>query len=329
MPLPSALAVRLAKRGLISKTVSKDDKTNKNDLPRSQNNTTTEIEEEVIAENYDDQENQGNSINRINNNNIVINNDVEDDLDESDLKKRKFRGHPGCPNKYNVYHECTLFCKEHWKDGRKIPDARYLKRKAAMLSKHPLPSHWKEIYDPGTGRHYYWETDSDSVSWLPPSHPRAVISESAAYLREEQASSNRNRNREDIEEDEEINEEKSDYSSDDESDEELKRQEEKRRRKENEERKRSRGRIKTRENDLDPMDPASYSDIPRGGWSDGLSKGNEAKTGADVTAAGPLYQMRPYPNPGAVLRANAKSVPKALGLPKPPGTGDDENDDSS
>lgn len=45
----------------------------------------------------------------------------------------------------------------------------------------------------------------------------------------------------------------------------------------------------------------------RGGWSEGLNKGNEAKTGADVTASGPLYQMRPYPNPGAVLRANAEA----------------------
>lgn len=45
----------------------------------------------------------------------------------------------------------------------------------------------------------------------------------------------------------------------------------------------------------------------RGGWSVGLDKGAEAKTGVDTTAGGSLYQMRPYPNPGAVLRANAKS----------------------
>lgn len=53
--------------------------------------------------------------------------------------------------------------------------------------------------------------------------------------------------------------------------------------------------------------PKLYFYVYRGGWSEGLSKGNEAKTGADVTAAGPLYQMRPYPNPGAVLRANAEA----------------------
>ena len=48
----------------------------------------------------------------------------------------------------------------------------------------------------------------------------------------------------------------------------------------------------------------------RGTWSTGLPKQNEAKTGVDITASGPLYQMRPYPSPGAVLRANKKPPPK-------------------
>lgn len=56
---------------------------------------------------------------------------------------------------------------------------------------------------------------------------------------------------------------------------------------------------------LDPMDPASYSDIPRGTWSSGLNP-EERQAGADVTASGSLYQMRPYPNPGSVLQANKK-----------------------
>lgn len=58
------------------------------------------------------------------------------------------------------------------------------------------------------------------------------------------------------------------------------------------------------ETSLDPMDPAAYSDIPRGKWSAGLECEN-TKTGADSTVSGALFQMRPYPNPGAVLRANA------------------------
>lgn len=62
---------------------------------------------------------------------------------------------------------------------------------------------------------------------------------------------------------------------------------------------------------LDPMDPASYGDAPRGSWSSGLeSVANtpSAKTGADVTASGPLFQQRPYPNPGEILRANAAAA---------------------
>uniref|UniRef100_A0A3B3Y422 Polyglutamine-binding protein 1 n=1 Tax=Poecilia mexicana TaxID=48701 RepID=A0A3B3Y422_9TELE len=60
-----------------------------------------------------------------------------------------------------------------------------------------------------------------------------------------------------------------------------------------------------KDDEMDPMDPSAYSDAPRGSWSSGLPKRNEAKTGADTTAAGPLFQQRPYPSPGAVLRANA------------------------
>jgi len=42
----------------------------------------------------------------------------------------------------------------------------------------------------------------------------------------------------------------------------------------------------------------------RGNWSTGLEIKGSAKTGADVTAAGPLFQQRPYPSPGAILRMN-------------------------
>ena len=42
----------------------------------------------------------------------------------------------------------------------------------------------------------------------------------------------------------------------------------------------------------------------RGTWSSGLERGIEAKTGVDSTANGPLFQMRPYPSPGAILKMN-------------------------
>ncbi|XP_020105758.1 uncharacterized protein LOC109722222 isoform X2 [Ananas comosus] len=63
-------------------------------------------------------------------------------------------------------------------------------------------------------------------------------------------------------------------------------------------------RIHAEDEELDPMDPSSYSDAPRGGWAVGL-KGVQPRA-ADTTATGPLFQQRPYPSPGAVLRKNAE-----------------------
>ena len=51
---------------------------------------------------------------------------------------------------------------------------------------------------------------------------------------------------------------------------------------------------------------SSYSDAPQGGWSSGLA-GAQPRA-ADTTATGPLFQQRPYPSPGAVLRANAAAI---------------------
>ncbi|GAB4821496.1 hypothetical protein N2152v2_008542 [Parachlorella kessleri] len=58
--------------------------------------------------------------------------------------------------------------------------------------------------------------------------------------------------------------------------------------------------------EIDPMDPAAYSDAPRGGWGSGLV-GSQPRA-ADTTAGGPLFQQRPYPSPGAVLRANQRAM---------------------
>lgn len=56
----------------------------------------------------------------------------------------------------------------------------------------------------------------------------------------------------------------------------------------------------------DPMDPSSYSDAPKGGWTSGMD--GFQPSAADSTASGPLFQSRPYPSPSAVLRANQKAM---------------------
>ncbi|CAH9128444.1 unnamed protein product [Cuscuta epithymum] len=76
----------------------------------------------------------------------------------------------------------------------------------------------------------------------------------------------------------------------------------------------NRKRTHSEDEDLDPMDPSSYSDAPRGGWVVGL-KGVQPRA-ADTTATGPLFQQRPYPSPGAVLRKNAEIASSQKKTPK-------------
>lgn len=66
------------------------------------------------------------------------------------------------------------------------------------------------------------------------------------------------------------------------------------------------GRKRPADDALDPMDPAAYSDAPRGGWARGL-EGAQPRA-ADTTATGPLFQQRPYPAPGSVLRKNKEMI---------------------
>lgn len=297
MPLPPALAAKLAKRGIIN-------------LPKeAEPEPAASAEEEIIAEDYDETPQQT----------IHTYTPVEPQVVDPYL------GYPGCPNKWNVYHECSNMCREQWKD-RKALTSDYERRRAKMLSKFPLPGHWQEILDLGIGRYYYWNTETDLVAWLPPGHPRCQVSRSAATLRKEMATElikNRSGDTEndgeitrvEEEEDQDADEPMSDRSegSDDESSQREKRDHDRRDRTRDKGRDRDRGRERKGRRhplneELDPMDPASYGECGRGTWASGLPQRNEARTGADVTASGPLFQMRPYPSPGAVLRANAAAA---------------------
>ncbi len=42
-----------------------------------------------------------------------------------------------------------------------------------MLKIYPLLPNWKEVPDLNTNRYYYWNTETDQVCWLSPSHPKA------------------------------------------------------------------------------------------------------------------------------------------------------------
>lgn len=278
MPLPPALAARLAKRGLLRPNTNKD-----------ASNETVQIQanEEIIAEDYDNKPDEVNSKEHFWEGIEGVNVDP-------------IKGHKGCPNKYNIYHECSKYCVKTWKQGKIAPSEDYVELKIKVLDIWPLTPGWETVYDEGTGHFYFWNVHNNLVSWLPPGHPRAVPSESAAHLREERL----------LKEGDE-----SDDSSEA-SDQEVPQQYHKEKRPDRKERDREmvhhrdKRRHRVKDNDLDPMDPASYSDIPRGNWTAGLDA--HAKTGVDSTASGSLYQMRPYPAPGAILAANAKQTSPPL-----------------
>ncbi|XP_069785151.1 polyglutamine-binding protein 1 [Narcine bancroftii] len=149
-----------------------------------------------------------------------------------------------------------------------------------------LPPNWYKVFEPSSGLPYYWDMETDLVSWLPPTDPAAIIAKPARRLKEQ----------------EEMTGERSDRSEREET-----REQWHQRREEGHRHGRGKKGRERKDESVDPMDPSAYSDAPRGSWSTGLPKRNEAKTGADTTAAGPLFQQRPYPSPGAVLRANAEA----------------------
>ncbi|XP_050696040.1 polyglutamine-binding protein 1-like [Eriocheir sinensis] len=312
MPLPPALAAKLAKRGIINAPKDSD--------PES----AAGAEEEIIAEDYDDTPQQQ----------PLPHPSYPPAVEPQPTDP--YQGFPGCPNKWNVFHECNASCRDQWKE-RNFVDPDYDRKRLRMLAKYPLPAHWQEVLDPGIGRYYYWNMETDLVSWLPPGHARCQVSRSAGTLRKEMAAEmHKNRHSSDSQqetegemtrvENEEVNDAEDNMSdkSEDSGDEGSQRDKREERwerggggRERGEKGKdRSRGRDRDRRGgrrqppseELDPMDPASYGDCGRGTWSSGLPQRNEARTGADVTASGPLFQMRPYPSPGAVLKANAAAT---------------------
>jgi polyglutamine-binding protein 1 len=177
-----------------------------------------------------------------------------------------------------------------------------------LLRRYPVPLGFVEVGDPDTGRYYYWNTETDEVSWLPPQHPRAKICLPAERLLELVQKSERTLVRMSHDSEGESEDDSTDLDDEDDLDEDqdfeqLEKEVLKRKKQSEEDRGISK---KRRDAKLDPMDPAAYSDIPKGNWSSGLEKSGSAKTGVDVTASGPLFQQRPYPSPGAVLRMNDK-----------------------
>ncbi|XP_003963598.1 polyglutamine-binding protein 1 [Takifugu rubripes] len=178
-----------------------------------------------------------------------------------------------------------------------------------------LPPNWYKVFDPACGLPYYWNVETDLVAWLSPNDPSSVVTKAAKKVRaeggEERTERHEKLEREREREREKERERERERDRDRERDRERDEGRDRRRPRRNEIAPYSKSKRGKKDDEMDPMDPSAYSDAPRGSWSSGLPKRNEAKTGADTTAAGPLFQQRPYPSPGAVLRANAANqIPK-------------------
>lgn len=269
--------------------------------------SVNESKEEIIAEDYDEEPYN-------NHYDFEYVKKPEENLWKERMKKRMVEGpatgYKCCPNKSNIFHKCTLACANRWGDGILQPSEEYMKRKSRLLKRYPLPNQWVELYDFGCGVYYFWNKMDDTVSWLPPTHPKAIISKCASVLRKELDEAS-------PPEGIDLDAPPLPYNT-------LEMELEVRSAPPPEEEPRPPPPKKTKSRDLekairskynrrprrdleseklDPMDPAAYSDIPRGSWSAGLNP-LEKQTGVDTTASGVLFQMRPYPSPGAILQAN-------------------------
>lgn len=126
------------------------------------------------------------------------------------------------------------------------------------------------LYFRFSGVHYYLNTTDNTVTWLPPTHPKAVVGKSAAQLRKEMEESQQGDA--DVDDIDEPNADRMDVelpSSLPERDRDIPLSKPLKKPKARDLEKTLRAKSERRhkkesnEGKLDPMDPAAYSDIPR------------------------------------------------------------------
>jgi len=191
------------------------------------------------------------------------------------------------------------------------------KKKKKNYKSQPLPPGWFCVPDPTSSHEYYWNVHTNHVSWRHPNDPKADVTYPAVWLQQQQ----QQKAQEEIKQAQKNASTKSDEKRSEEErkgDKALKQKVKTgkhpslikaQRQKEKQNPYGRKGKGGKDEQPLDPMDPASYSDVQRGGWSSGLKEDSDVNTGVDTTANGPLFQQRPYPSPGDILRRNKGNKP--------------------
>lgn len=154
------------------------------------------------------------------------------------------------------------------------------------MDRYPLPKkgNWIYIWDAGCEAYYFWNKDDDSVSWLPPKHPKAVIGKSAATLRSEKDVPDLTPDNPDEVELVQIMPPPSRSPPPQEYYQKPSGAKKTKSRDLEKILRTKKGRRQFYENSdtVDPMDPSSYSDIPKGRWSAGLE--NEGRSATDSSA---------------------------------------------
>lgn len=90
----------------------------------------------------------------------------------------------GCPNKYNIYHDCSQYCVDTYSQAQcPAPTMDQRRQLALILKTFPLTSEWSIVYEPGVRTFYFWNTLTDFVSWFPPSMSAAFATLSADQIR--------------------------------------------------------------------------------------------------------------------------------------------------
>lgn len=183
-----------------------------------------------------------------------------------------------CPNEWNKNHTCTDWCKSAWK-------TKLQKAYAIEDIYDKLPTCWRLVPDEESGCCYFWNTNTNVVQWRSPVLLDKDLAKKVTARRPEAPRVPQPKPALMTPQMPSVEDIAPPMASKPPA------------------RKEPSKRYKPREKEeADPMDPSSYSDAPKGDWRVGLPKTGDAKTGVDVTANGPLFQQRPYPAPGAILR---------------------------
>lgn len=213
MPLPPLLLDRLKRRKIIREVgVSANNEPTDKSIDRNLSSlqavqaaeaaraSQEELEEEIIAEDYsDEQEHEAGISKEVHSASSEFKDETRlgaklGSITSQETTKVENEENPeplhyltesviGCPNKYNIYHDCTQYCVNKYGNCEELsPSLEQRKQLALVLKNYPMTNEWRAVYDPGVRTFYFWNTISNLVSWFPPSM-NGLISFSADQIR--------------------------------------------------------------------------------------------------------------------------------------------------